>query len=60
MGLGTNVRLVEGESMRKFLLTLIQAYAWIAQIGYRRRERARIKAKMERLKREDPFNYPTY
>ena len=42
--------------MRKFFLGLIRAYAWVAQIP----ERRRIRKKMARLRKNDPYNYPMY
>jgi hypothetical protein len=42
--------------MRNVFLGLIRAYAWIRQAG----ERRRIRKKMDRLRRSDPFNYPMH
>jgi len=42
--------------MKNFFLGLIRAYAWIAEIG----ERRRIRKKMARLRKNDPYNYPMY
>ena len=42
--------------MRNLFLGLIRAYAWMREIG----ERRRIKKKMDRLRKSDPFNYPMF
>lgn len=42
--------------MRTILLRLIQAYTWVISIGDRRRMRK----KMERLRKADPYNYSIY
>ena len=42
--------------MRYVLLRLIQAYTWVSGIGDRRR----IRKKMERLRKADPYNYSIY
>ena len=42
--------------MRNFFLGLIRAYAWVTQIG----ERRRIRKKMARLRKNDSYNYPMY
>ena len=42
--------------MKKLLLGLIGAYVWLSEIG----ERRRIRKKMARLRKSDPYNYPTY
>ena len=42
--------------MRNLFLGLIRAYAWISEMG----ERRRIKKKMDRLRKSDPYNYPMY
>lgn len=42
--------------MRNLFLGLIRAYVWITGIG----ERRRIKKKMDRLRKSDPYNYPMY
>lgn len=42
--------------MRNLFLGLIRAYAWIRQTG----ERRRIRKKLDRLRKSDPFNYPMY
>ncbi len=43
--------------MRSVLLAIIRFYAWVGQLGAARRERKRIKAKLEKLRQQDPFNY---
>jgi hypothetical protein len=42
--------------MRNLFLGLIRAYVWIIDIGKRRR----IKKKMDRLRKSDPYNYPMF
>jgi hypothetical protein len=42
--------------MRNVFLALIRAYAWVMQIP----ERRRIRKKMARLRKNDPYNYPMY
>jgi hypothetical protein len=42
--------------MNKLLLGLIRAYAWIMDIG----ERRRIRKKLDRLRKSDPYNYPMH
>jgi hypothetical protein len=46
--------------MRTILLGLIRLYVWAMGPWERRREQARIKAKLDRLRSRDNFNYPTY
>ncbi len=43
-------------AMRNVFLALIRAYAWVMQIP----ERRRIRKKMARLRKNDPYNYPMY
>lgn len=42
--------------MRIVLLRLIHAYAWVRNIGDRRR----MKKKLQRLRKADPYNYSIY
>jgi hypothetical protein len=42
--------------MRKIFLGLIRAYVWLSDIG----ERRRIRKKMARLRKSDPYNYTMY
>ena len=42
--------------MKNVFLGLIRAYAWIRDMG----ERRRITKKMARLRKSDPYNYPMY
>ncbi len=42
--------------MKNLFLGLIRAYVWVRDIG----ERRRIRKKMDRLRKSDPYNYPMY
>lgn len=42
--------------MRGLFLGLIRAYVWMRGMG----ERRRIKKKMDRLRKSDPYNYPMF
>ena len=42
--------------MKNVFLGLIRAYVWVRDIG----ERRRIRKKMARLRKSDPYNYPMY